>query len=74
VRTLLDLRIDGPLPRGTGAPAADHLVLSAEHAREWVAPETTPERAAETAKVCCRPTEGFPWFEVSKDVGNVRNQ
>jgi putative SOS response-associated peptidase YedK len=49
-------------------------VLSAEHAREWVAPETTPERAAEIAKECCRPTEEFTWFEVSKDVGYVRNQ
>jgi putative SOS response-associated peptidase YedK len=50
------------------------VVLSPEHAREWVDPETTPERAAEIAKECCRPTEEFTWFEVSKDVGNVRNQ
>lgn len=26
------------------------VVLSPEHAREWVDPETTPERAAEIAK------------------------
>jgi putative SOS response-associated peptidase YedK len=50
------------------------VVLSPEHAREWVDPDTTPERAAEIAKECCRPTEEFTWFEVSKDVGNVRNQ
>jgi putative SOS response-associated peptidase YedK len=50
------------------------VVLSPEHAREWVDPETTPERAAEIAKECCRPTEEFTGFEVTKDVGNVRNQ
>jgi putative SOS response-associated peptidase YedK len=50
------------------------VVLSPVHAREWVDPETTPERAAEIAKECCRPTEEFTWFEVSKDVGNVRNK
>jgi putative SOS response-associated peptidase YedK len=49
-------------------------VLSPKHAREWVDPETTPERAAEIAKACRRPTEEFTWFEVSMDVGNVRNQ
>ncbi len=50
------------------------VVLSPEHAREWVDLETTPERAAVIAKEYCRPTEEFTWFEVSKDVGNVRNQ
>ena len=50
------------------------VVLSPEHAREWVDPETTPERAAEIAKERCRPTEEFTWFEVGRDVGNVRNQ
>jgi putative SOS response-associated peptidase YedK len=50
------------------------VVLSPEHAREWVDPETAPERAAEIAKECCRPTGEFTWYEVSKDVGNVRNQ
>lgn len=49
-------------------------VLSPEHAREWVDPETTPERAAQIAKGCCRPSEEFTWYEVSKDVGNIRNQ
>jgi len=50
------------------------VVLRPEHAREWVDPETTRERAAEIARECCRPTEEFTWFEVAKDVGNVRNQ
>jgi putative SOS response-associated peptidase YedK len=50
------------------------VVLTPEHAREWVDPGTTLERAAEIAKECCRPTDGFTWFEVTKDVGSVRNQ
>jgi putative SOS response-associated peptidase YedK len=35
------------------------VVLSAEHAREWEDPETTPERAAEIVKDCCRSTDNF---------------
>lgn len=50
------------------------VVLTPEHAREWVDPETTAERAEQIAKKCCRPTEEFTWYQVSKDVGNVRNQ
>jgi len=50
------------------------LVLAPEHAREWVDPETSPERAAEIAIEHCRPTEEFHWYKVGKDVGNVRNQ
>jgi putative SOS response-associated peptidase YedK len=54
--------------------ADSDLVLSPEHAREWVDPRTTPARAAEIVKDCCRPTEQLTWFKVSKDVGNVRRQ
>lgn len=50
------------------------VVLSPEHAREWIDPQTTPARAAEIAGKCCRPTEEFTWYEVGKEVGNVRNQ
>jgi putative SOS response-associated peptidase YedK len=50
------------------------VVLSAEHPREWIDTETTQERAAQIAKECCQPTWELTWFEVSKDVGNVRNQ
>jgi putative SOS response-associated peptidase YedK len=50
------------------------VVLSPEQAREWVYPETTPERVAQIAKECCRPTEEFTWFEVSRYVGNVRKR
>lgn len=50
------------------------VVLTPEHAREWLDPETPRERAELIAKECCRPTDEFTWYEVSKDVGNVRNQ
>ncbi len=50
------------------------LVLAPEHAREWVDPETSPERAAEIAVEHCRPVADFHWYKVGKDVGNVRNQ
>lgn len=50
------------------------LVLSPEHAREWIDPDLSPDRARELALECCRPTEDFEWFAVSKAVGNVRNQ
>jgi putative SOS response-associated peptidase YedK len=50
------------------------LVLAPEHAREWVDPETSPERAAEIAVEHCRPAEEFQCYKVGKEVGNVRNQ
>ena len=50
------------------------LVLAPEHAREWVDPETSPERAAEIAIERRRPTQDFHWYKVGKEVGNVRNQ
>ncbi|ORL62371.1 SOS response-associated peptidase family protein [Pseudomonas putida] len=50
------------------------LVLRPELAREWIAKETTPERAAEIVQTGCRPAADFKWYPVSKQVGNVRNQ
>lgn len=50
------------------------LVLAPEHAREWVNPETSPDRAAEIAVKHCRPSEEFHWYKVAKDVGNVRRE
>ena len=50
------------------------LVLTPEHAREWIALDTSPERAREIALEHCRPAADFHWYKVSKDVGNVRNQ
>ncbi|NWL47200.1 hypothetical protein DM819_15395 [Pseudomonas hunanensis] len=50
------------------------LVLTPELAREWLAPATSPERAAAIVKDECRPSQDFRWFPISKAVGNVRNQ
>lgn len=50
------------------------LVLTPEHAREWIDPDTSPERAQEIATEHCRPATDFHWYKVGKDVGNVRNQ
>ncbi|MBD8192119.1 SOS response-associated peptidase family protein [Pseudomonas fluorescens] len=50
------------------------LVLTPEHAREWIEPGLTPGRAEEIAKECCQPVDDFEWFRVGTSVGNVRNQ
>ncbi|WP_349975163.1 SOS response-associated peptidase family protein [Pseudomonas sp. WHRI 8519] len=50
------------------------LVLTPETALEWLAPTTSPERAAAIVKTGCRPAEDFRWYPVGKAVGNVRNQ
>jgi putative SOS response-associated peptidase YedK len=50
------------------------LVLAPEHAREWIDPETSVERAKEIAMEHCRPVTDFHCYKVRKDVGNVRNQ
>lgn len=50
------------------------LVLAPEHAREWVDPATSRERAAEIAVEHCRPVADFHWYKVGKNVGNVRHE
>ena len=50
------------------------LVLTPEHAREWIDPDLTPARAAEIAKECCQPVEDFEWYSVGKAVGDPLNQ
>ncbi|HHX1499049.1 SOS response-associated peptidase family protein [Pseudomonas aeruginosa] len=50
------------------------VVLSPELAREWLDPATTPERAEQIVLHQGEPAEAFTWYEVSRDVGNVRNQ
>lgn len=50
------------------------VVLSAEHAREWIDPETTQGARYRDLQRVLQPDRGFTWFEVSKYVGNVRNQ
>lgn len=49
------------------------LVLTPEHAREWLDPGLAPERAQEIATECCQPTEDFEWYAVGKEVGNVKH-
>ena len=49
------------------------LVLSPEHAREWIEPRLSAARAEEMVKELCRGVDDFEWFAVSKAVGHVRN-
>lgn len=49
------------------------LVLTAEHAREWLDPATTVDQAKELLSVA-RPESAFEWYEVTKKVGNSRYQ
>ncbi|SMF35894.1 MULTISPECIES: SOS response-associated peptidase family protein [unclassified Pseudomonas] len=50
------------------------LVLPPELAREWIAPTTSQERAAEIVEQGCTPADEFRWYPVGKAVGNVRNE
>ena len=50
------------------------LVLTPEHAREWIDTRLTPAQANEIAKECCQPADEFDWYAVGKAVGNVKNQ
>ena len=50
------------------------LVLTPEHANEWIDFDLSAERAADIARECCRPVEDFEWYPVGRAVGNVRNQ
>jgi putative SOS response-associated peptidase YedK len=50
------------------------LVLSPEHAREWLDQELSPARAEDIAKNLCLPVDEFEWYPVGTPVGNVKNQ
>ncbi|WP_419735649.1 SOS response-associated peptidase family protein [Pseudomonas sp. COR18] len=50
------------------------LVLSPEHAREWIDPDLSPTRAEDIAKNLCLPVDDFEWYPVGTAVGNVKNQ
>lgn len=50
------------------------LVLSPEHAREWIEPDLTAAQAEQIANECCLPVEDFEWYPVDKAVGNVKSQ
>jgi putative SOS response-associated peptidase YedK len=45
------------------------VVLTPEHAREWIDPATSSERAEKVAREGCRSTDDLTWDAVSKDVG-----
>ena len=49
------------------------LVLTAEHAREWMDPSTTVDQAKELLSVA-RSESAFEWYEVTRKVGNSRYQ
>ena len=49
------------------------VVLTAEHAREWMDPATTVDQAKELLSVV-RPESAFEWYEVTRKVGNSRYQ
>lgn len=50
------------------------LVLKASAVAEWLREDTSPERAEEIAKDAALPESDFRWHQVSRKVGNPRNQ
>lgn len=50
------------------------VVLTPEHAREWLDPATPRERAGQMVLHLGEPANVFEWFKVSASVGNVGNQ
>ncbi len=49
------------------------VVLTPEHAREWLDPDTTMEQAKQLLSLA-RPEASFEWYEVTRKVGNSRYQ
>ncbi|HIC7643319.1 TPA: SOS response-associated peptidase family protein [Serratia liquefaciens] len=49
------------------------VVLPPAAAREWMDPDTSPERAEEIANEVATPPDDFSWYPVGKSVGNIRN-
>ena len=50
------------------------VVLPPDVAREWLGPRLSPERAEDLARHHAVPVDQFEWYEVGKDVGNVKNK
>lgn len=50
------------------------VVLSPEHAREWMRKDLDYQSATGLALSCSRPTENFEWHPVGKSVGNIKNK
>lgn len=49
------------------------VVLPPSAAREWMDPETTPERAEELAQEAATSPDDLSWHPVGRSVGNNRN-
>ncbi|ROZ80369.1 hypothetical protein EF096_18010 [Pseudomonas neustonica] len=50
------------------------VVLPPDVAREWLESGMAPECAEDLARHHAEQTESFEWYEVGKDVGNVKNK
>tara|TARA_R110000868_G_scaffold406510_1_gene686982 strand:+ start:2657 stop:3214 length:558 start_codon:yes stop_codon:yes gene_type:complete len=50
------------------------VVLTADTAREWLDTGLEPERAEDLARHHAEPVDAFEWYEVGKEVGNVKNK
>ena len=50
------------------------VVFDAQHAREWLDPATSHERAEQMLLFEGEPSDAFEWHKVGKAVGNTRNQ
>lgn len=50
------------------------VVLPPDVAREWLEGGLAPERAEDLARHHAEPVESFEWYEVGKEVGNVKNK
>ncbi|WUR14703.1 SOS response-associated peptidase family protein [[Empedobacter] haloabium] len=50
------------------------IVFTAEDAKVWLDPETSPEHAEQLAREAALGPEQFEWFRVNRAVGNIRNQ
>lgn len=49
------------------------VVFDAQHAREWLDPATSQERAEQMLLFEGEPSDAFEWHKVGKAVGNTRN-
>jgi len=50
------------------------VVFPTDIAREWLDTGLEPERAEDLARHHAEPVDAFEWYEVGKDVGNVKNK
>lgn len=60
--------------RAYGVQVQRPVAFAATDAATWIDPELSGERAAELARSVALRPDRFDWYQVSKAVGNVRNQ